>query len=173
MEARVTSTLDSARWNVIFTLLSMDSVEPYLYEIGLDLPHLVAIRLSARQYLEDDESAEKVASLEAYLEQASRLLKIALARIAEATDEETAESLYRWGIEEFIYGGREEGDSYMWGQLLSRLAGVYEKTIDSPPLPVEKTDAIKKRGEGAIGRFVLATARRNRRISRTRQVPMG
>lgn len=151
MEVRVTSSLDSSRWHAIFTLLSLDSAGPYLPEIGLNLFNLAAIRLIARQYLEEEEAAEPIAPLEAYMNQATALLMRALARIAQITNQETAESLYRWGIEEFIYGDREEGDSYMWGHLLSRLAGVYEESIDSPSLPAEKTDAIKSTVREQLG----------------------
>lgn len=141
--------LDILRWYTIFGLLSMERVEPFLPEMGLNLPNAEAVRLIARRFREQyDQRIGDEAEDEALIQQI-------FTQIAQVTNDETAQDLYRWGLQRFPWEGPDDAREHAWTWLLRWLAGLggREYPPASPTLPESKVKAIIQTVQDHLGDY--------------------
>jgi hypothetical protein len=138
MEDQTETDLDISRWYTIFGLLSMERVEPFLSHMGVQILDIQSIRIIARQFVE--EYFQRTGDIEA-----DRLLmRQTFARIAEVTNEDTAQRLYQWGIRRFPYAGSDGSKEQAWLWILRSLAGLVAGVESNvmPELPENKLQKI-------------------------------
>ncbi len=136
----INSRDDMSRWYTAFKLLSMESFEPFLPEMGLDVPSSERIRTAARwfmkQYMKGTGSNE----------QDIQLLREVFYRIALETSNEVAQQVYEWGMQMDEFDGRLEtgGKVFLWGVLFDSLARFNgnEDKVAPLALPEDKTDIV-------------------------------
>lgn len=127
---------DIARWELLLEMLSMERVVPFLPEMGLRFTNFAVIQLIIRQFLEQVEKTEEDTEKEKLLLQQTFL------KIAEETDNESAQFLFHWGLRKF--SSERQGELSHWALLFRWLAGLShtQYAIDYPPLDQNKVEAI-------------------------------
>lgn len=121
------------RWHIIFKLLSMNQIVPFLDDMGLGFLDINIIRQYAYQYVENYEQK--------WVD--NGLLQETFDQIAQHINDEMAYSLCDWGVNQCPLGGEEGAKEFLWGILLKRLASIGHSAPSLPlPLPEEKVKAI-------------------------------
>ncbi len=125
-----------ARWEIIFEMLSMQRVQPFLAEIGLRVPKTDVLRSIAQQFLEQIEKSGD------NIDEQKELLQHTLAKVAAEINDETAQTLYLWGIGKFAL--RSQKGLIVWGLLLHWLAGLSYTSypVNLPYLDPQKVEAL-------------------------------
>lgn len=126
------------RWYTIFTLLSMERIEPLLPEMGLDLSDVDAVRTVARRFIELYEQWWE-GKLEGDL-----FLKDTFDQITKATDDKTSQHLQHWGTHLFPWRADEDATEFVWTLLLPGLANFedWPHALERPALPINKVNSI-------------------------------
>ncbi len=139
---------DILDWETSFTVLSMEQVEPFLAEMGLELRGVEAVRAVARAFLDQFEQLQEQYSQppddSGMLPEDEVLVQRILVRLAEKTDEETAQYLRGWITQHADRPGESS-----WKRLLYRLVRGGKAT--PPALPEDKMATIVESVEYDLG----------------------
>lgn len=129
-----------ARWETIFELISMDSVDEFLPAMGLQLKRVDELRTEAREFLKSAERAGSDIRLE------HQILQDTLERISAEAGTDEFEVFRQWSENEFPFGESGAEMSFHWQMMLWWLAGVGGRNYPprQPPLGTEKIKAIVK-----------------------------
>lgn len=157
--------LDEINWDTIFSILSMDLIDPYVSEMGLTVTgsSVEAIKQASRSFFEQyyqlqDQfigmSPDKYAT---YTENVEVLIGQAYTRISQTTDEQTAQKFYHWVMDFIPFGGPDDVDERRWGSLLRRLAGLYRGEPLTPPSDIhpEKINDIIHAVQQELGDYFI------------------
>lgn len=128
---------EGVEWTFLFEILSLSRVEPFLSEMGLDLPNPEAVRQCAREYVKEWSSGSGDNLW--YLTLVRRTLQC----IADTTDSETADYVSRWTMEWFHVGDQFQYSASFWQRILCRLAGIPGRKTTPPALPDDKLTLIE------------------------------
>ena len=141
-------SVDILDWETSLKVLSMERVEPFLAEMGLELRDVKAVRAVARALLDQFEQLQEQYSQppddSGVLPEDEVLVQRILVRLAEVTDEETAQYLSRW-----ITQHSDRPREYSWKRLLYWLVRGGKAT--PPALPEDKMAAIVESVEFYLG----------------------
>lgn len=138
MEQILKGTREDSRWNPLFMLLSMERVEPFFAEMGLDLPNLQAVRECARRLIKEYNDGSGNASWY------EALLQRTFECISQTAGEEAAGLLYRWAVIQFPYHSDQYYAAHAWERLLRWLGGIHKGKVLPLALPEDKLVRIKK-----------------------------
>jgi hypothetical protein len=136
---------DRARWHLIFTLLSMDSVAPFLSDMGLDVQNPEAIRAIAREAVRAYRAAENDPSRSDARRGADldQVIETALVNIAAEIHPDERLALVQWDEHVFQYDLSQDADMFRWKFLMRRLAGLTGATE-----PLARIELAEERLEG-------------------------
>jgi hypothetical protein len=148
-------------WEMIFDMLSMDRVEPFLPEMGLRLSNVNAIRAIARQFVEQCHLLQGDVNLKKIL------VKKTFTEIGRSIDDSTAQAIYQWGNEIFPVG-TQKGYLY-WIMLIGWLAGLTSRyyPVILPPFDQAKVTAIAQSMQENFGDILILEDR----IEKAEQLP--
>jgi hypothetical protein len=110
-----------------------------LPEMGLHLANVQVVRSLAREFIEELDALP-----DSTLEASTALLQKHLVRIAEATDQQTRDQIYKWATEIASLGNRRQHFGWPW--VLRGLAGVRGRDTPSvmPNISRDKLEAIAR-----------------------------
>lgn len=126
------------RWETVLELLSLDCVQPFLIEMGLDLDDPAAAKAAARKVLiRLDEAPNE-------FETKKKILLSPAEELSNFLNDPDLERILEWGSEKFPSSGVEVGYSWSWKRMLWWLAGigVKEDPPNPPDLPPETTSRV-------------------------------
>lgn len=144
-------------WHTVFELLSLERARAFWPEMGLSLadPHAERVQSVAHSFMEQYQNS-KGGETEYRI-----LLRQTFDQLAHATDQNTAQQLYQWGMYLFSPKGVAPGAAFIWGVLLRHLAGSESKRNDvlPVPLPEHKVNDIIQAVRDHLGDYLLLEQR--------------
>ncbi len=135
MNVKVTDLAEAARWDTMFTLLSLDKAEPFLADMGLEGVDAKVLRSVARLFRQAYARLTQQASAdpEEFRMAAERLVRQAVDAIAAQAGERTARAL-RLFARRFPYPADADAQAFFWKTLLRRLADISGTGYELVPL---------------------------------------
>jgi len=111
----------SISWNWAFLLLSLDSVDRYWSEFGLDFDNRDDIRLPIREYIEAEQRLSELSQEEYHFSMESDLINDLLKKIAYTFGDISAEKILGWIEKRFIEADRADRWTTEWLFKFNRL----------------------------------------------------
>ncbi|MCP4529094.1 MAG: hypothetical protein GY833_24760 [Aestuariibacter sp.] len=145
------------RWYAIFQLVSLESIDSFLPEMGLNFFCSEQLRPIARSFFEQYEKRKRTDDeLESRI-----LLEQTFDQIAQKMSPETTHQLHQWGLRQFPYEGSSSRSVFLWKTLLRRLARLGNVTSDLIPIavPEYKVKIIVQTVQDYLGGYLVLAQR--------------
>lgn len=117
-------TIDPARWDTVFMLLSLDSTAPFFEDLGLQVNDPDALKLKIRSLMQEEWDVANVCQPDEGLIPKEREITFRqfFEHIAQQLGEDTVQILYKWGTKVFQYDLHEDAQAFIWKSMLRVLA---------------------------------------------------
>ncbi len=149
---------DVIRWHLVLMLVSMDSVTPFLGDMGLQMNEIDILKPYCRMFVQKYRQIENdaVLSTEQRLAKYQELFRVTFAEISRLVSNDIANTLYHWGSVTFQYGSDIDAQAFIWRRLFRRLAEISSLAYQCAELvlSVSKVEMVKKAIKTHLNNFV-------------------